>query len=365
MLTALHQNYIIIENGLDKGNTTLLLNAVQSNISSGKLKNLLIGNSPLSDTVIFSLTNSNKPVPPGIYKEIMTPNLPVSDNVYPYFKQKLVSLPPGIANQLVNMQAYNPSYITLTSIQRTIDYNENLRQQVLNKLIKNQVDSSFIDEAVDVLLAEQSIVAKQVLVATFLSDGNITDASLLLSQIQPDDEETSDWIEFNNLLLELISDGKTYYELDTNELQMIRFIAEKCPGGLATANAQSILNFLYGEEFPFCDESSYSLKKLSANLFENIENSDNDFDYDTPYLGINNPNPCSDFTNIPYYLPDETEGVKIIIMDINGKIIAEFDAMTGFHTLDINVKELSAGVYFYSLKTDGAIVQHRKMIIIK
>ncbi|MDD3741092.1 MAG: hypothetical protein PHH30_07605, partial [Bacteroidales bacterium] len=91
-----------------------MLDNIYGNMSNGKLKNKLIENSPLSDTVIISLL-IEYPLSHGNFKNVMQINMPVSDNVEPYLFERLSTIPTGISRQLTPLQAYNPNVRTLTN----------------------------------------------------------------------------------------------------------------------------------------------------------------------------------------------------------------------------------------------------------
>src|SRR4030095_14172720 len=80
-------------------------------------------------------------------------------------------------------------------------------------------------------------------------------------------------------------------------------------------------------------------------------------------LSQNYPNPFNPITNIKYSVKRETSNVKLIIYDVQGKLIAELvnqKHMAGTYQVDFSGIGLSSGVYFYSLIADGALIETRK-----
>ncbi len=67
-------------------------------------------------------------------------------------------------------------------------------------------------------------------------------------------------------------------------------------------------------------------------------------------------------TFIPYYLPDDLTG-KIIIKDIQGRSIAEYNAETGENILKIRTQNWAIGVYMYGLQIEGIMYKYKKMVL--
>ena len=69
------------------------------------------------------------------------------------------------------------------------------------------------------------------------------------------------------------------------------------------------------------------------------------------------PNPTSDFVNIDF--PD-VKVTQILLLDSRGKLIKNIDLNDRFN---FNVRNLSAGVYFISIRTDQFVVTKRLLIV--
>lgn len=345
---------------IDNGKTFELLNAIYGNTPNGKLKNKLIDNSPLSDTVLLSLIIEN-PLPPGNFKNVMQINLPVSKKVEPYFYEKLKTLPPGIAGLLKPLQAYNPGVTTLASIRQEIKRVTMQRQLYLNNLIilLNDTLNNRKEDAIFLLENEGTVHAEQALIATYLADSNYVAAAAKLAAMPVDDPEVADWVQLNQLLLSLFSEDKTLQQLDKDQIQFIRDLANKCPAGLGTSNAQAILHLLYREEFEECplDMSLKSLQIPEPDVFANYKD-------ENQVLGENYPDPAGDRTTIPYYLPEGING-RIEIWDINGRLINQYNAYSGEHNIHVDTKNWNAGIYIYTLVIEGMPLISKKMIINK
>ena len=75
----------------------------------------------------------------------------------------------------------------------------------------------------------------------------------------------------------------------------------------------------------------------------------------------NIPNPFNSGSSISYELINEAKYVVLTITDVMGRIISSEQTAhaKGIHT--INIKQFSAGLYYYSLNVDGKVIT-KKMI---
>lgn len=67
------------------------------------------------------------------------------------------------------------------------------------------------------------------------------------------------------------------------------------------------------------------------------------------------PNPASDFTNIKYST-SEAGAVSVEVFDLTGRVIhhSSENLSAGTHDIKISLKDVSAGKYYYTIKTGGA-----------
>ena len=71
------------------------------------------------------------------------------------------------------------------------------------------------------------------------------------------------------------------------------------------------------------------------------------------------PNPANDILNIE--IANAANNTSILVFDIVGKKVAEMDLVDGKNKL--NIENLNAGVYFYSVKRNGIIIETKKLIV--
>jgi hypothetical protein len=83
-------------------------------------------------------------------------------------------------------------------------------------------------------------------------------------------------------------------------------------------------------------------------------------------LEQNTPNPFNQSTTIRYKLPAKFVSAQIVITDQTGKVVKQSSISTaGKGMLNIQAGSLTAGIYNYSLMTDGHLIDTKKMILTK
>jgi hypothetical protein len=78
----------------------------------------------------------------------------------------------------------------------------------------------------------------------------------------------------------------------------------------------------------------------------------------------NTPNPFQVKTEIRYFLPEEVKTAKIYIFNMQGSLIKKLNADRS-GSVEIKGADLSAGMYLYTLVTDGKEVDTKRMILTK
>jgi PKD repeat protein len=350
-VATLQQQYNTLLTNADKGQTQALLDAIMATPPLGELKNMLIANSPLSDTVLIAL-NTQFPLSAGNYKNVMDENLPVSRKTAPSFYSRVQTLPNGIKNQLLSKQANNPGKTTLGSVELQLDQTKQIKSLYFSSVISALLDSAVNRKADAITLLEQEGTpeANLILASTYMSDSNYTAAASKIAQLPDDNGTYSDWKAYATMLLTHFEQGKTLEELDSNQIAYIRTLAYQCPDEMATANAKAVLFYLFREKVPPCSE----IQSRQQNVLSKTEKA-------ISYLGDNYPDPFNNQTVIPYCLPDQVRG-ELIVKDASGKIILIAPLNNAEEKIEINTKNWATGIYFYGLRVDGREEENRKMI---
>ncbi|MBX7227406.1 MAG: T9SS type A sorting domain-containing protein [Chitinophagales bacterium] len=78
----------------------------------------------------------------------------------------------------------------------------------------------------------------------------------------------------------------------------------------------------------------------------------------------NTPNPFEESTKIDFFIPEESKSASIIIYNLQGNQLMKFDISERNNaSISINGKELTAGMYIYSLIIDGKEIDSKRMIL--
>lgn len=90
--------------------------------------------------------------------------------------------------------------------------------------------------------------------------------------------------------------------------------------------------------------------------------------YQRPDMKISNayPNPIVSSASIDYALNTfDDHAAKIMVMNLLGNKVMEFELMRGEHSINIPADELSNGIYFYTLQLDCKNVATKKIVVRK
>lgn len=80
----------------------------------------------------------------------------------------------------------------------------------------------------------------------------------------------------------------------------------------------------------------------------------------------NAPNPFNGTTEIGYFIPSNSSNASIMVFDMNGKKLSNFELYgNGKGSISIDARNWAAGIYMYSLVIDGREIATKRMIISK
>jgi hypothetical protein len=350
-----------IEESLDNGETSEIINSITSaEVTNNDLMELLISNSPLSDVVLNSVINNRDSLSSAQIVSLFIPNTPVSNSILPTFLNVLSVLDEIDADTLRSLQGFNPNYSTLTQFQRIIDNTETKRQIALNDLIRYFIDSDSIYEAIELLKGEYSLESKQALIGTYITINELDSAEDLLEGLSLASSEDSAYFDLYNIYISLKRDVKSIWELDSAQKARMMEIASMCPVSLPTGNAQIALHLVYGINFDTCEaEEGF---RTGTNVY--INNKEENY-YNPEYLGKVFPNPFTDKTYIPYFIPKGSHAT-ISIYAMDGNLIFTKALIDGNNFIQIDLTKYCSGLYLCYLNIDeGKIIERKKLILNK
>ena len=89
--------------------------------------------------------------------------------------------------------------------------------------------------------------------------------------------------------------------------------------------------------------------------------------YQRPDLKVSNayPNPIVSSATIDYSFTVLNHAARILVLNILGNQVMQFDLLDGQHSVKIPTDQLSNGIYFYTLQLDGKNVATKKMVVRK
>jgi hypothetical protein len=82
-------------------------------------------------------------------------------------------------------------------------------------------------------------------------------------------------------------------------------------------------------------------------------------------LGQSYPNPATESAIIPFNLPNSYKQANIIIRDITGRKVANYQLRKNSSSLEIKLKDFSSGLYTYTLLVDEKPIATKKLSVIK
>ena len=79
----------------------------------------------------------------------------------------------------------------------------------------------------------------------------------------------------------------------------------------------------------------------------------------------NRPNPFSESTTVEYYLPKGINKAQLYVYNMQGRQVKNFNIAPafGYGSVTIEGGSMEAGMYMYTLITDGKEVDTKKMIL--
>lgn len=189
------------------------------------------------------------------------------------------------------------------------------------------------------------------LASDYVRTGETNAATTLLNaapaKYQLDSESQGALNSFKSIL-DLLS-GKSVYALDeTTRNGLAAYAASE---GYAAGLAQNILTW-YGAHYP----PAYTLYAS--------EERDNKPAVSTNGSGrtvIVIPNPSTGPVTLRFILPNVAQGASLRILDVNGRLVQGFDALSP--NGEVNMTFMAPGMYFYQLMADGRLVESGKIVI--
>lgn len=121
-----------------------------------------------------------------------------------------------------------------------------------------------------------------------------------------------------------------------------------------TASGSKMILFSYKNNSP-----SQRVYSLPGQLLTNIQKHQDNYNNSLPF-----PNPANNSITIPYKLENDKDG-KLVIYDVNGKLMFEYKIDTTFDNVIIDTNTMAVGNYFYSIYSSNKKTVTGKFMVTK
>lgn len=363
----------IYDSRIDGGNTPAELADITNATPSDmwQLRAQLLGHSPyLSQEVLTTAADRDDVFTNSVLFEILSanPDELKKDTLISYLESKDNPLPDymiGLLRQIAN------GATARTALEAEMaKYSHDFRLAA-GDIVRSNLNDSVANptELRTWLAAMEDIAADRLIVASYMEEGNYTDAFTLANML-PDLYELegdgladhTDYMRLLDLYRTLGTTGRTVFEMTEEETEMVEGIADYGKG-TSQAMAEALLSGVMddrGDRAYFCPDLPKPKRgETGRNDYSGVLMNE--------ALGFRasvSPSPATTWTTVDYTLPagatkavmtlTTTMGVKVMEVELNGN--------QGSKVLDL--RSLAAGVYVYSIRC-GEHVQTGKLVITK
>jgi hypothetical protein len=350
---------------IDGNQTQTLLNAINSNISPGNLKNLLEQKSPyLSDEVLIAYFSKNS-IPNGHIKDIHDKNKPVNASVWEVLVNK--NLPNGIMKDIKEQQFASGK---ISEMSKLLGKVADLKQEkaivvdfTIRELLSDSVNGWNKDSILDLMKFDNRQDATCRLLAAYVALDKFPEATLLANEMkQQEGGALDDFCKLQELLITLKQETKNIYEIKTDAVkkEMVDLI-EANKGEPSYSNAQAILskvyNFKYNEFIAIPNVNSVASGSRLFNVNQEADRLE-----EVVKIFKLFPNPSSGNTNISFISNERVNSAEIYVYDITGKLVISQSIDLKSSSNVILTEALNSGLYLVNLVLDGRVVEKQKLI---
>ena len=332
------------------GDAAVLYNAINSNMSAGTLKNLLISKSPyLSDGVLIAYLQKTNTAPSGHIKDVVIANSPVSPIVKAVIDN--LSLPNGIRNQINAAQVG----ISLRKQQEDlVDYYNGQKQLAIDASIRILLNDTIIantDSIIKRLLKfDGTVKGKTALTGLYINSGDYVSAQELIDSISalPGMNKHSKMLQHHKNLRQA---NKDWFEMNM-DAQIKTDIEDLSSDSLADgfANARSIMAMVKG--FKNYDVVEDFIEDRSSIINTNPEEVSVITNFDDNVKLSAYPNPFTNEINVTIDILqniDENTYVQLI-EPVTGRIIQQQLILSNYSALQFRTENLSSGMYLIGVR---------------
>jgi hypothetical protein len=364
---SLKNGFIDIKTKIADGSSTQLINTIKqgNSINPDLLYSLLITNSPyLSNEALLDMLQYATQLSSTQKVNVLIANAGLQQvvldaiNSYGFSQTELFSIN---AAQQTNYPALDDAYSRFNYLYSEMVNAKNDAILTANILSSTDTINNWTDSIITFLQAESSIdvETKKQLIGTCYAANRYDECRYYLSTLSNDNStEITDFINYYQLLLNAIDEGRNEYTLSENEWNTLTELAAH--NSAAAESAKGLLSLVQGKVFDLYIErlnEPETLEKRSTTVVQETFN-----DTKSAKLKIY-PNPSNSLVNVNYVLTQFKRNVLIRVIDITGKEIYQQQSNALQSTTNIATENWSNGMYFVQILGDGEVMGTQKLLI--
>ena len=352
---------------IDGGNTPSLLIEIQNKWpqEAWDLRNDLIGISPFVSEDALREAAFTGILPDALLLEICLANPDATKNDR-FIEDLEFNIPNTLPLYMIDMIRNSWSGVTTrTLLERNIASKSSEMNQLFGCVLKDikSRDEYSNDELIQWYSERNDICDYYTISDIYIQSNNYDSAINIVNDILIYyNLEESQQIEYDNYLdyldfrSNLYNDGKTIYELDSVDINVLLGIGEFYEG-IASQHARNILCVVAG----IC-EPCYGIIDTTQNKSDVSPIVPNNI---PQYSKVSiSPNPANNFTNLEWELSSIEKAVQININNSKGQIINSHKVEDIIGKLKIETSGLAEGVYYFEFISDNQILKSGKFIIL-
>ena len=349
--TEIKDGYVVL---IDGGNTTALIAKINSSMSAGSLKSLLLSYSPyLSDAALMAMLNKTYPLPNGHIKQIILENSPVTAQVLDLLKSK--GLPSGILESILAAQtgisgrAEKENEINYYAFQAKLAGVELAQVYLENNNLAGVKDVVDDDKSLAALYEVASI---QIEMYDFASAKTTLNTIHMAEGLKPTSKSN-----ILDIKLKLAQNNLTWSQASANQLKTIQNIYEINPQ--QEVHARVILANALGLQYNL--KPYGSLKETSKH---HVQNANALRENKTESTFTVYPNPAANQLNLNYQLNTSETG-QFEMYDLLGAKLLTIALNNETTQKQLDISQLKPGVYLYVYKIKDKLVKAERFVIVK
>jgi hypothetical protein len=273
-------------------------------------------------------------------------------------------------NQKSTYSALPPDSPYAPDLEKQITRSRDTMHRIANRIIRSELaDTTGLDvtKIRTWLRNKDSRESAYRIVETYLWEGDTIAARQVRDSIplkyELKDAQASNhnsYVQWTELKIELLNDGKDILNLDSSTVLYYQSIADTTIGRTGT-QLQGLLNLGYQYNYRLNPKIPGGSQGIMAPPTNGIYNKEQAIFEEL----IAVPNPAKEFVTFRYALPENAGPAMLYIADINGKTIAQMKLQDRAGSIQWSVSHLQSGIYFYSIRYAGSTFSPRKLALIR